>query len=129
MKYVPPFETVKGLFQISSVKGELRVSATYDDFVAVIKLLLAGVHVDEEWYLSRYPDVAQAIEDGEFNSAKHHFVENGYFEARFPCEPMVDEAWYLIPGLADQNPCAQSRRPMDMTVQGCATSLFQAWQQ
>ena len=35
----------------------------------------------------------------------------------------------FIPGLADQNPCAQSRRPMDMMVQGCATSLFQAWQQ
>jgi transposase len=28
--------------------------------------------------------------------------------------------------ITDQNPCAQSRRPMDMTVQGCATSLFQA---
>jgi hypothetical protein len=35
----------------------------------------------------------------------------------------------LIPGLADQNPCAQSRRPREMTVQGCATSLFQTWQQ
>jgi hypothetical protein len=35
----------------------------------------------------------------------------------------------LIPRLADQNPCAQSRRPIDMMVQGCATSLFQAWQQ
>ena len=45
--------------------------------------------------MAKYPDVAQAIEDGQFNSAKHHFIENGYFEARFPCEPMVDEAWYL----------------------------------
>ncbi len=31
--------------------------------------------------------------------------------------------------LSDQNRCAQSRRPMDMMVQGCATSLFQASQQ
>jgi transposase-like protein len=30
---------------------------------------------------------------------------------------------------ADQNPWAQSRRQMDVMVQGCSTSLFQAWQQ
>jgi hypothetical protein len=35
----------------------------------------------------------------------------------------------LIPNPTDQNPCAQSRSPMDMMVQGCSTSLFQAWQQ
>jgi hypothetical protein len=95
MKYIPTFETVKGLFEISSVRGELRVSASYDDLVGLIKLMLAGAYVDEEWYLKKYPDVAQAIEKDQFNSAKHHFVEDGYFEARFPCEPMIDEAWYL----------------------------------
>jgi hypothetical protein len=35
----------------------------------------------------------------------------------------------LIPTPSDQNPCAQSRSPMDMMVQGRSTSLFQAWQQ
>jgi len=35
----------------------------------------------------------------------------------------------LIPTVTDQNPCAQSRSPMDMMRQGCATSLFQASQQ
>ena len=32
----------------------------------------------------------------------------------------------LIPTLADQNSCAQSRNPMDMMVHGCSASLFQA---
>ncbi len=32
----------------------------------------------------------------------------------------------VIPTLVDQDPCAQSRCPMDMMVQGCSTSLFQA---
>ena len=32
----------------------------------------------------------------------------------------------LIPGLTDQNPCAQSRVPMDMVVNGWSMSLFQA---
>ena len=35
----------------------------------------------------------------------------------------------LIPTSADQNPLAQSRRPMDMIVQGRSMSLFQASQQ
>ena len=35
----------------------------------------------------------------------------------------------LLPTSADQNPLAQSRRPMDMIVQGRSMSLFQASQQ
>jgi crotonobetainyl-CoA:carnitine CoA-transferase CaiB-like acyl-CoA transferase len=35
----------------------------------------------------------------------------------------------LIPIAADAHALAQSRRPMDMMVQGCSTSLFQAAQQ
>jgi formate dehydrogenase len=35
----------------------------------------------------------------------------------------------LTPTIGDQNPFAQSRSPMDMMRQGCATSLFQASQQ
>ena len=35
----------------------------------------------------------------------------------------------LIPNPADQNRCAQLRRPVDMIVHGWSTSLFQAKQQ
>ena len=35
----------------------------------------------------------------------------------------------LIPMLTDQNPCAQSRSPMDMMRHGWASSLFHASQQ
>ena len=35
----------------------------------------------------------------------------------------------LIPTGTDQNPCAQSRIPIEMMIHGCSTSLFQAWQQ
>jgi hypothetical protein len=38
-------------------------------------------------------------------------------------------AMALIPITADAHALAQSRRPMDMMVQGCSTSLFQAAQQ
>jgi hypothetical protein len=43
--------------------------------------------------------------------------------------PVTGKPTWLIPTPSDQNPCAQSRSPMDMMVQGCSTSLFQAWQQ
>jgi hypothetical protein len=47
------------------------------------------------------------------------------------CCLLVIQSWdeLVIPTPSDQNPCAQSRRPIDMMVQGCSTSLFQAWQQ
>ena len=35
----------------------------------------------------------------------------------------------LIPPPTDQNPCAQSRTPMDMMRQGCSMRRFQWWQQ
>ena len=35
----------------------------------------------------------------------------------------------LIPDLSDQNPCAQSRMPIEVILAGWAKSLFQAMQQ
>ena len=95
MTYVPPFDKVKELFNVNTVKGEVFVTANYDNFIKAIQLLLTGVAVDEAWYLRRYPDVAEAIEAGSAVSAHRHFVENGYFEGRFPAEPSIDEQWYL----------------------------------
>jgi hypothetical protein len=95
MRYVAPFEKLKHSFQISTVRGEVQVSATYDEFVSAIKLILQAIEVDEAWYMQHYPDVASAISEGKFRSAKHHFIENGYFEGRLPYEPRIDETWYL----------------------------------
>jgi hypothetical protein len=75
----------------------------YKDLLDISRLFLRGVTVDEKWYLSEYPDVAEAIGNGAFKSAKHHFVENGYFEGRRPHSFEVDEEWYLLtyPDVAD----------------------------
>ena len=42
---------------------------------------------------------------------------------------LYDVVLAVIPTSADQNPLAQSRRPMDMIVQGRSMSFFQASQQ
>jgi hypothetical protein len=95
LKYVPPFDFIRRSVAIATVKGELRVSMGYDDFVKLIKLLLAGTVVDEQWYLRQYEDVRTAIEAGDIVSAQKHFIEDGYFEGRMPFPMAVDNDWYL----------------------------------
>jgi hypothetical protein len=94
VRYIPPFDVVKKLVDISTSKGQLMATASYDSLMTMIKLLLSGVEVDEDWYLKQYPDVAQALADGRIKSPRQHFIDNGYFEGRLPCEIAVDEKWY-----------------------------------
>lgn len=103
MKYLPPFEILKSYMTLAAVNGELMASCSYDDFVAMIRRLIAGVQVDDAWYRSRYPDIAEAIDQGIVASAQKHFVDDGYFEGRQPFEITVDEHYYLArnPGVAD----------------------------
>jgi len=95
VKYLPPFEIVKGFMRLTTVRGEPRVNASYDDIQRMIRVLLAGIEVNEAWYLRTYEDVAQGIRDGLIVSAKQHFVDHGYFEGRRPFPMTVDERWYL----------------------------------
>ncbi len=99
VKYVPPFETVRRSVEISTVRGQLRVSLSYDEFVRLVKSLVAAIEVDEVWYLERNDDVAGAIARGTVPSAQEHFAGDGYLEGRLPFPITVDEQWYL-----EQNP-------------------------
>lgn len=99
MSYIPPFQVIKDKIRIvgsngTSANAKGRIDMRYSDFVDVLKLMLRAVEVNESWYLSRYPDVAEAIKLGAYRSAKHHFVEEGYFEGRVPYEFGVDDEWY-----------------------------------
>jgi hypothetical protein len=97
--YLPPFEVLKTFLNIRTLNGELTVSASYNQFTVMIRTLLEAVEVNEAWYLTQYPDVAEAIRNGQATTAKEHFLHNGYFEGRMPFPIMVDEGWYL-----EQNP-------------------------
>ena len=103
MDYLPPFEGIKTFLNFAAANGELTVSTSYTQFTALIRTLLQGIEVDESWYLSQYPDVADAIRNGIVTSAKEHFLNDGYFEGRIPFLIAVDEAWYLEenPGVAE----------------------------
>jgi hypothetical protein len=64
VKYLPPFDLIRRSVEISTVKGELRVSVAYDDFIRILRMLISGIEVNEEWYLREYEDIAEAIRDG-----------------------------------------------------------------
>jgi hypothetical protein len=93
--YVPPFKVIRDRLALVTVNGKAKVDITYDALVDLFKLLLRGTTFDETWYLSKYPDVAEAVAARMFRSGKHHFIEVGYFEGRRPSEFQVDESWYL----------------------------------
>jgi len=95
MQYVMPFDMIKRNLNLEATRGTVRVNVTYDDFLSIMRRLLAVASVDEAWYRATYPDVAQAVAKGVYKSAKEHFVLHGYFEGRFPYDMAVDEAWYL----------------------------------
>ena len=103
MKYLPPFELIRRSIEISTIRGELRVNVAYEDFVKILKKMIVGIEVDEDWYLRTYEDIAKAIGDGIVKSAQQHFVDDGYFEGRLPFAMRVDERWYLsqYPDVAD----------------------------
>jgi hypothetical protein len=81
--------------EVSTVRGELRVSLSYDDFIKIMRMMISGIEVDERWYLNEHEDIARAVTDGELASAKRHFLDDGYFEGRRPFPMPVDERWYL----------------------------------
>jgi hypothetical protein len=94
VKYIPPFDLLRRSVEISTVRGELRVSLLYDDFIKLIRMMIAGVEVDEAWYRQQYEDIGRAITEGQIASAKQHFVDDGYFEGRLPFAIPVDDDWY-----------------------------------
>lgn len=95
MRYLPPFEFLKSKATIDTVNGRTMVHMSHDLLVEMLRSIIVNVDVDEDWYLRRYPDVANAVQTGVFKSAKDHFVNNGYFEGRMPFRMEVDESYYL----------------------------------
>lgn len=94
MRYLPPFETIKGMLSLSTTGGQTRVDMTYEGLQQVIRTLLSAIDVDEAFYLRHNPDVADGIRIGNIRSGREHFVDHGYFEGRQPYPIQVDETWY-----------------------------------
>jgi hypothetical protein len=93
LAYLIPYVQLRELLGFKP-DDDQPVALSADSLQRTIRMLLRGVHVDEEWYCRQYPDVRDAVAKGVFRTARHHFIESGYFEGRRPARVTVDEEWY-----------------------------------
>jgi hypothetical protein len=63
--------------------------------VSLMAARLMKIKFDENWYLSRYPDVKEAVKRGVVASGRDHYLSHGYYEHRMPTPILVNEKWYL----------------------------------
>jgi hypothetical protein len=95
--FVPSIESLSNKlnFARSSLDedGTVRVPAAMLKFL--LQIALTAVEFDEGAYLKENPDVAEAVERGDIESAYLHYIGFGYFEGRSGGGPEVDEDWYL----------------------------------
>jgi hypothetical protein len=64
-------------------------------FISLMAKRLAAIKFDEAWYLSKYPDVKDAVKRGLVPSGREHYLSHGYYEHRMPTAIHVNEKWYL----------------------------------
>ena len=95
--YVPPYEAI--LRSAGTTREELQdaseVTISMGLFKFLMQLAVANGDFNEAGYLAANPDVAEAVERGEIESARLHYIGYGYFEGRQGATPEVDERWYL----------------------------------
>ena len=95
--YVPSYDSL--LRSLKKSKSELERATDLAIPVGLFKLLLqlaiAYADFDEERYLAANPDVREAVNRGEIESGRLHYIGFGYFEGRKGGTVSVDESWYL----------------------------------
>ena len=60
MNYFPPFDVIRRSVDIQAVRGDLLINVSYEEFVELLKLMIRGIAVDEEWYARTYDDIGHA---------------------------------------------------------------------
>jgi hypothetical protein len=82
---LPHFERLLAICDVRGwQEGHTTLTVKREGLVAILKEMLRTAPFDEQWYLERYPDVAEALETKELPSAREHYVQFGYFEGRLP---------------------------------------------
>jgi hypothetical protein len=83
----------QGLLVPENNNTHFRIERNF--LVAIMAKRLAGIKFDEAWYLSKYPDVKEAVKRGIVASGRDHYVAHGFYEHRMPSAIQVNEKWYL----------------------------------
>jgi len=100
-----PFGTFAALKNqgLLAVEDSTHFRVERNFLIALMAKRIGKIRFDESWYLTRYPDVRDAVKRGVCASARDHYALSGYYEHRMPCAILVDEKWYLdaYPDIAD----------------------------
>jgi len=86
------------VFRAASMAERQHYDFGIGDFVQFIRFSAAGRrrsswYFDPVWYLERYPEVAEALENNRYQSPLHHYLTNGNPTAYDP-NPWFSEAFY-----------------------------------
>jgi hypothetical protein len=95
--YVPHFDallTNLGMTREEFASAE-RVMVPKAMLRFLMQVALTNSDFNETGYLESNPDVAAAVKAGRIESARLHYIGDGYFEDRRGATPEVDERWYL----------------------------------
>jgi hypothetical protein len=89
------------LVAIDGDAGQFRIERHF--LISLMERRIARIKFDEIWYLSKYPDVREAVKKGAVPSGHEHYLRAGYYEHRMPSAILVNEGWYLqaYPDVAD----------------------------
>jgi hypothetical protein len=83
----------QGLLVPDTNNTHFRIERNF--LVAMMARRLSAIRFDEAWYLSKYPDVKEAVKRGVVTSGRDHYVAHGFYEHRMPTAIQVNEKWYL----------------------------------
>jgi len=93
-----PFSVLRRSANIPWPLPHQQISLPSDLVIQLLARSALDIEIDEAWYLKKYPDIAAAISEGKFKSAKHHYAAFGFFEDRLPRYIHVDTEFYLTHG-------------------------------
>lgn len=94
--YVPHIDLLLQALRVGRDRLNSRAKIAIDARLLrkLLMTLAASLRFDEAFYLSHYPDLAEAHAAGVIQDMRTHFIQVGFFEGRIASRPEVDEAYY-----------------------------------
>lgn len=92
---VPHAKRLLGDVAEAILSADSDVSIPKQMLIQLLEIYLSCWDFDEDWYLTKYPDVGEAVKSGALESGWSHFRATGYLEGRIGAPSAVDTDWYL----------------------------------
>ena len=81
---IPNIYEIKKLLNVESLEAIEGQNFDGNALKAILELWAKSADFDEKFYMSYYPDVADAVKSGLVSNARNHFIKYGYCEGRLP---------------------------------------------